>query len=144
MPLSLAHHQPHPVAGTVCRSAVGAANPKKVKTDEAEEPDAGETAGTEGAGELAKTTETAVAIGSIPTGSASTSFIDNAAHPNMRPGDWICPDSNCSNLNFASRMVCRRCPITRPGVDPAVAHANPNPIPGQGGGGGFPLQTDEQ
>ena len=46
----------------------------------------------------------------------------------IRPGDWICPDVGCSNLNFASRLVCGRfkCRVTRPGVNPAVARANPN------------------
>eukprot|EP00729_Bicosta_minor_P024163 gene24163-30534_t len=28
----------------------------------------------------------------------------------VRPGDWVCPDSGCAEHNFASRDVCRRCP----------------------------------
>lgn len=66
-------------------------------------------------------------------------------HPDVRPGDWICPDQGCTNVNFASRMICRLCKMCRPGVDPVFARLNPNPLPmhathphphGGGGGGG--------
>ena len=58
--------------------------------------------------------------------------------PEMRPGDWICPDISCSNLNFASRLVCGRfrCRITRPGIDPVIARANPNMMPNNGNNAG--------
>lgn len=31
-----------------------------------------------------------------------------------RPGDWVCPDSRCAELNFAFRDVCRQCPKRKP------------------------------
>ncbi|KAH9494732.1 Zinc finger Ran-binding domain-containing protein 2 [Bulinus truncatus] len=33
---------------------------------------------------------------------------------NGRPGDWICPDENCGNNNFASRKVCHKCDTPKP------------------------------
>jgi len=47
-----------------------------------------------------------------------------------KPGDWICPNPECQDLQFARNEFCRRC-----------GTANPNPPPpkgskGKGGGGG--------
>jgi hypothetical protein len=83
-------------------------------------------------------TVAATAIGAIATAPAATSFMGGGGggRQDMRPGDWICPSPECANLNFASRMVCRRCTMTRPGVDPVVARQNPNthqPSHGHGG-----------
>lgn len=51
---------------------------------------------------------------SLPPVSAA----DKEMYPDMRPGDWICPNTECGNLNFAVRKACRRCPEVKPGIDP--------------------------
>lgn len=40
-------------------------------------------------------------------------------HPTAKPGDWYC--SNCNDLNFASRSVCRKCQTPHP------EHSNARP-----------------
>jgi hypothetical protein len=42
-----------------------------------------------------------------------------------KPGDWICP--SCQDLNFASRLACRRCKGQKPALSASVAEpSNPN------------------
>merc|ERR1719483_27903 len=31
-----------------------------------------------------------------------------------RPGDWICPDATCANINFTWREECNKCDTTKP------------------------------
>lgn len=60
----------------------------------------------------------------------------NVAHTDFREGDWVCPRDECRNHNFASRLVCRRCPQVRPGVDPEQARMQQQQHQ-YGGGGGY-------
>lgn len=45
----------------------------------------------------------------------STSFKpDESRRASSKDGDWICPDADCKNLNFARRSQCNRCGGDRP------------------------------
>jgi hypothetical protein len=55
-----------------------------------------------------------VSCGSIRGGIKNIKVIPQ---PHQREGDWTCP--NCKDLNFASRVVCRRCSAPKP-ADPKV------------------------
>ena len=35
----------------------------------------------------------------------------------QRDGDWLCPNVNCGNVNFAFRRICNLCGVTRPAGD---------------------------
>ncbi|CAG0923324.1 unnamed protein product, partial [Notodromas monacha] len=35
-------------------------------------------------------------------------------HDKMIDGDWVCPNEDCQNLNFARRTQCNRCGIDKP------------------------------
>ncbi|CAK0741840.1 hypothetical protein CVIRNUC_001354 [Coccomyxa viridis] len=61
-------------------------------------------------------------------GSFGGQFDSDRPKPEMRPGDWMCPD--CSAHNFASKVVCYRCNYPRP------ESAGP-PIDRRAGRGGF-------
>lgn len=50
---------------------------------------------------------------------------DTAGKAWQQEGDWLCPNSSCSNVNFAFRGVCNRCGTARPAGSS-----------GGGGGGG--------
>ncbi|KAJ6801200.1 transcription initiation factor TFIID subunit 15-like [Iris pallida] len=39
---------------------------------------------------------------------------DTSAKPWQQDGDWSCPNTSCSNVNFAFRGVCNRCGTARP------------------------------
>ncbi|KAF5747416.1 transcription initiation factor TFIID subunit 15 isoform X2 [Tripterygium wilfordii] len=39
---------------------------------------------------------------------------DATAKPWQQDGDWMCPNTSCSNVNFAFRGVCNRCGSARP------------------------------
>ncbi|KAL9229918.1 hypothetical protein vseg_005332 [Gypsophila vaccaria] len=43
----------------------------------------------------------------------------------QQDGDWLCPNTSCTNVNFAFRGVCNRCGTARPAG-----------VAGSGGGGG--------
>jgi len=34
--------------------------------------------------------------------------------PSMRAGDWVCPNDQCRNHNYASRSVCNKCEGPKP------------------------------
>ncbi|CAE5959820.1 unnamed protein product [Arabidopsis arenosa] len=39
---------------------------------------------------------------------------DPSAKPWQQDGDWMCPNTSCTNVNFAFRGVCNRCGTARP------------------------------
>ncbi|CAM8936741.1 unnamed protein product [Rhodiola kirilowii] len=39
---------------------------------------------------------------------------DASAKPWQQDGDWACPNTSCTNVNFAFRGVCNRCGTARP------------------------------
>ncbi|WZY97004.1 hypothetical protein YC2023_069333 [Brassica napus] len=39
---------------------------------------------------------------------------DSSAKPWQQDGDWMCPNTSCTNVNFAFRGVCNRCGTARP------------------------------
>ncbi|GMH07075.1 hypothetical protein Nepgr_008915 [Nepenthes gracilis] len=39
---------------------------------------------------------------------------DNSGKAWQQEGDWLCPNTSCSNVNFAFRGVCNRCGSARP------------------------------
>ncbi|CAH2036318.1 unnamed protein product [Thlaspi arvense] len=39
---------------------------------------------------------------------------DTSAKPWQQEGDWMCPNTSCTNVNFAFRGVCNRCGTARP------------------------------
>ncbi|ESQ30450.1 hypothetical protein EUTSA_v10011982mg, partial [Eutrema salsugineum] len=40
--------------------------------------------------------------------------VDSTAKPWQQEGDWMCPNTSCTNVNFAFRGVCNRCGTARP------------------------------
>lgn len=42
---------------------------------------------------------------------------DGVAKSWQRNGDWLCPNANCGNVNFAFRRICNLCGVTRPAGD---------------------------
>ncbi|KAK2435040.1 transcription initiation factor TFIID subunit 15b [Trifolium repens] len=40
--------------------------------------------------------------------------IDASSKPWQQEGDWMCPNTSCSNVNFAFRGACNRCGSARP------------------------------
>ena len=53
----------------------------------------------------------------------------------VRPGDWVCPDSGCAEHNFASRDVCRRCPERKPADGGRMPEQSRGGYGGDRGGG---------
>ncbi|XP_020242318.1 transcription initiation factor TFIID subunit 15-like [Asparagus officinalis] len=39
---------------------------------------------------------------------------DTSGKPWKQDGDWLCPNTSCTNVNFAFRGVCNRCGTARP------------------------------
>mmetsp|Transcript_106673 Transcript_106673/g.298650 ORF Transcript_106673/g.298650 Transcript_106673/m.298650 type:complete len:140 (-) Transcript_106673:265-684(-) len=37
-----------------------------------------------------------------------------------RPGDWVCPNSECQDVNFAKNEVCRKCSTPKPAMPTAT------------------------
>lgn len=47
--------------------------------------------------------------------------IDASSKPWQQEGDWMCPNTSCSNVNFAFRGACNRCGSARPAGASGVA-----------------------
>ena len=67
-----------------------------------------------------------------PAYGGGSSFLGGGGGQEVRPGDWVCPRDDCSEHNFASRDVCRKCPEEKP----ADGGRMPEQRGGGGGGGG--------
>ncbi|XP_077250323.1 TBP-associated factor 15 isoform X2 [Tasmannia lanceolata] len=47
-------------------------------------------------------------------GGRGSGRLDAAGKPWQQEGDWLCPNTSCSNVNFAFRGSCNRCGTARP------------------------------
>ncbi|KAG0223041.1 hypothetical protein BGW42_006161 [Actinomortierella wolfii] len=54
----------------------------------------------------------------------------------MKPGDWICPNSQCAYHNFAKRISCARCNTLAPAGQPSNVGGGAGGNMGGGGGSG--------
>ncbi|TYH88319.1 hypothetical protein ES332_D01G179400v1 [Gossypium tomentosum] len=50
----------------------------------------------------------------VPTAAADGGRFDSSAKMWQQEGDWLCPNTSCSNVNFSFRGVCNRCGTARP------------------------------
>lgn len=60
-------------------------------------------------------------LGSLPTVVSGRGRGGIDSKPWQQEGDWPCPNSSCSNINFSFRGICNRCGTARPaGSFPAI------------------------
>ncbi|KAG0574111.1 hypothetical protein KC19_VG235300 [Ceratodon purpureus] len=69
--------------------------------------------GGDGYGELAKG-ELVKTVGSLPAIVSGRGRGGIDPRPWQQEGDWPCPNSSCSNINFSFRGICNRCGTARP------------------------------
>ncbi|ELR14448.1 Znfinger in Ran binding protein and others domain containing protein [Acanthamoeba castellanii str. Neff] len=46
-----------------------------------------------------------------------------------KPGDWDCPNAACAEINFGSRVACRKCAAPRPQAAATNATTNAMSVP---------------
>ncbi|ELR11906.1 Znfinger in Ran binding protein and others domain containing protein [Acanthamoeba castellanii str. Neff] len=46
-----------------------------------------------------------------------------------KPGDWDCPNAACAEINFGSRVACRKCAVPRPQAAATNATTNAMSVP---------------
>ncbi|KAG0255527.1 hypothetical protein DFQ27_006213 [Actinomortierella ambigua] len=70
------------------------------------------------------------------SGGGGSGGVGGGANAPMKPGDWICPNSQCGYHNFAKRITCARCNTLAPASQTSSVGSGGGAGGSMGGGGG--------